>query len=466
MRRRIGLVGFGYIGENIYRRIVKAPDLDVAFVYTRDPRRLKDVPWSDVIEDLDDFATREADLIVEMAHPDITRRHGEAFLRKADYMMLSVTALSDAALEARLTRPAADAGTTLYLPHGALVGCDSLYEWREQWQEVTITFRKHPQNIDFSESGIDPAGIAKARPRSMTGRCAASRACSRATSTPSATCALGHGRSRPLPGHHGRRSRARRRDRRGRRRRPRRLSPRDRPSASRSSASPAPNSWSRSSTRSCSPPAATGHSPSSECCAELICLPGTFSLKCRRVSDRKVIMRWFLALIGGLMIAATGAGTADAQDKENILYLDLTSGRVVIQLRPDMAPKHVARIKELVREGFYNGIVFHRVIPGFMAQTGDPTGTGTGGSGKNLPAEFSQGALRARHDRHGAHPGPEQRRQPVLHHVRAGAAPERPVHGLGQGDRGHAVRRQDQAGRPPSNPDKIVKMRVAADVKG
>ena len=90
------------------------------------------------------------------------------------------------------------------------------------------------------------------------------------------------------------------------------------------------------------------------------------------------------------MIAATAAGTADAQDKENILYLDLTSGRVVIQLRPDLAPQHVARIKELARQDFYNGIVFHRVIPGFMAQTGDPTGTGTGGSGKKLPAEFSR----------------------------------------------------------------------------
>jgi len=162
VRRRIGLVGFGYIGETIYRRIVKAPDLDVAFVYARDPRRLVDVPWSDVIEDLDDFATREPDLIVEMAHPDISRQYGEAFLRKTSYMMLSVTALADAALEARLRATADEAGTTLYLPHGALVGCDSLYEGREQWSEVTITFRKHPQNIDFSASGIDPARITSA----------------------------------------------------------------------------------------------------------------------------------------------------------------------------------------------------------------------------------------------------------------------------------------------------------------
>ena len=76
-------------------------------------------------------------------------------------------------------------------------------------------------------------------------------------------------------------------------------------------------------------------------------------------------------------------------DKENTLYLDLKDGRVVIELLPKVAPKHVARIKELVRQGFYDGIVFHRVIDGFMAQTGDPLGTGMGGSGKKLAAEFN-----------------------------------------------------------------------------
>ncbi|HUA55887.1 MAG TPA: peptidylprolyl isomerase [Candidatus Sulfotelmatobacter sp.] len=75
---------------------------------------------------------------------------------------------------------------------------------------------------------------------------------------------------------------------------------------------------------------------------------------------------------------------------EDRLYLELDGGRVVIHLRPDLAPKHVARIKELARQKFYDGIVFHRVIAGFMAQTGDPTGTGTGGSGVKLPAEFSR----------------------------------------------------------------------------
>lgn len=76
-------------------------------------------------------------------------------------------------------------------------------------------------------------------------------------------------------------------------------------------------------------------------------------------------------------------------DLENTLYMDIPHGRVVIELRPDLAPKHVSRIKELAREGFYDGVAFHRVIDGFMAQGGDPTGTGSGGSGKKLVQEFS-----------------------------------------------------------------------------
>lgn len=77
-------------------------------------------------------------------------------------------------------------------------------------------------------------------------------------------------------------------------------------------------------------------------------------------------------------------------DPENTLIVEIPHGRVVIRLRPDVAPGHVARIKELAREGFYDGTPFHRVIDGFMAQGGDPTGTGTGGSKKpNLKAEFS-----------------------------------------------------------------------------
>lgn len=91
-----------------------------------------------------------------------------------------------------------------------------------------------------------------------------------------------------------------------------------------------------------------------------------------------------LALVVGISAPAL------ALDLENTLYLDLKDGRVVIEMLPQVAPKTVAHIKELVRQGFYDNTPIHRVIPGFMAQMGDPTGTGSGpGSGRNIPAEFS-----------------------------------------------------------------------------
>jgi peptidylprolyl isomerase len=105
--------------------------------------------------------------------------------------------------------------------------------------------------------------------------------------------------------------------------------------------------------------------------------------------------RALLALLPAAVSATAfiGVTMSDAAplDPENTLYLDLKDGRVVIQLLPDIAPKHVARVKELARKGFYDGTPFHRVIEGFMAQGGDPTGTGTGGSGEgNVPAEFTR----------------------------------------------------------------------------
>ena len=97
----------------------------------------------------------------------------------------------------------------------------------------------------------------------------------------------------------------------------------------------------------------------------------------------------FTLLIGMSLAMTDAAQGQSAPDPENVLVMELKDGPVEIEMRPDLAPKHVARIRELTREGFYDGIVFHRVIDGFMAQTGDPTGTGSGGSGKNLAAEFS-----------------------------------------------------------------------------
>jgi cyclophilin family peptidyl-prolyl cis-trans isomerase len=102
-------------------------------------------------------------------------------------------------------------------------------------------------------------------------------------------------------------------------------------------------------------------------------------------------MKLFIAVMALVLAAAVPAAAQKAADPQNTIYLDTKDGRITIRLNPDLAPKHVAQIKALTKQGFYDGIVFHRVIPGFMAQTGDPTGTGMGGSKlPNIPAEFSR----------------------------------------------------------------------------
>ncbi len=100
-------------------------------------------------------------------------------------------------------------------------------------------------------------------------------------------------------------------------------------------------------------------------------------------------MTKLMTLLAGIIFLAASPSNTQAVELENMLYLELKDGRVVIELLPDVAPNHVARIKQLAREGFYDGLKFHRVIDDFMAQTGDPRGNGTGGSGQNIDAEFS-----------------------------------------------------------------------------
>lgn len=175
-------------------------------------------------------------------------------------------------------------------------------------------------------------------------------------------------------------------------------------------------------------------------------------------------MRFLSMILGVFLMTATAASAQEFKDPENTLLLQLKDGTVAIQLRPDKAPKTVARIKELTRQKFYDGIVFHRVIEGFMAQTGDPTGTGTSGSGKNLKAEFND-----------------------LKHIRGTVSMARAANinsadsqfficfkpanfldgqytAFGQVISGMEFVDNITRGEPPANPDKIITMRVAADV--
>jgi len=158
-----------------------------------------------------------------------------------------------------------------------------------------------------------------------------------------------------------------------------------------------------------------------------------------------MIRKLFATLVAFFLLPIIAGAAADL---ENTLYLELKDGRVEIELRPDLAPNHVARIKELVREGFYDGVVFHRVIEDFMAQTGDPTGTGTGGSGQKLKAEFND----AKHLRgtvsmaRANHPDSADSQFFIV--FKPAPFLDRQYTRLGPGDLGHGVRRQHQEGRP------------------
>ncbi len=177
----------------------------------------------------------------------------------------------------------------------------------------------------------------------------------------------------------------------------------------------------------------------------------------------------FLLRSISLLLFVASAGVAEAKTKkkdlENMLYMELSSGRVVIKLRPDLAPKHVERIKELVRAKFYDGIVFHRVIPGFMAQTGDPTGTGTGSSDKpDLKAEFSDEPFKR------GTIGAARSASPDSANSQWFICLEPASHLNGQytvwGEITEGMDNVDKIakGEPPANPDKIITLRVAADV--
>jgi peptidylprolyl isomerase len=178
-------------------------------------------------------------------------------------------------------------------------------------------------------------------------------------------------------------------------------------------------------------------------------------------------MHRILTILGSLVVAMTLSAAATGQDLENTLYMDLEDGRVVIQLRPDLAPKHVARIKELTRESFYDGIVFHRVIGGFMAQTGDPTGTGRGGSDQpDLPAEFSSEPFQRGTIGMARTSDPNSANSQFFINF----APTPHLNGQytvwGQVVEGMDLIDQLAKGEPPAQPDRIVKMTVAADEPG
>ena len=163
-KARIGLIGFGYIGRYVYEQITTRPELglEIAFVHDLAAERLANLPNEIVLNNIDAFASRHPDLVVEMAHPGVSRQHGEMFLRETDYMPLSMTAFADEGLQQRLLDAARRAGTCLFVPHGAAVGLENIFEGRDLWEEVTMVMKKSPKNLDFSTAPqFKPAEITK-----------------------------------------------------------------------------------------------------------------------------------------------------------------------------------------------------------------------------------------------------------------------------------------------------------------
>ncbi|MCC7047476.1 MAG: peptidylprolyl isomerase [Alphaproteobacteria bacterium] len=181
---------------------------------------------------------------------------------------------------------------------------------------------------------------------------------------------------------------------------------------------------------------------------------------------------WAAALLLSAVVAVQAEEKVPPTDPANTVYMDILYGRVVIELRPDLAPKNVERFKELVRQKFYDGLTFHRVLAGFMAQAGDPKGDGSGGTGQNLPAEFSKekhvrgtvSMARKAND-------PNSADSQFFIVIRESNDLDgkytiigRVVAGMDHVDR---IKKGTKAldGRVVANPDKILQMRMAADVK-
>ncbi|CTQ62381.1 Peptidyl-prolyl cis-trans isomerase A precursor [Roseibium album] len=172
-----------------------------------------------------------------------------------------------------------------------------------------------------------------------------------------------------------------------------------------------------------------------------------------------------IAILASIVLVPA-ISSAQGTDPDNTLFLDLKDGRVVIQLRPDLAPNHVERIKKLTREGFYDGLTFHRVIDNFMAQTGDPKGNGTGGSSEpNIAAEFTDTPFRRGTLGMARAADPNSANSQFFIMFADGDWLNGQYTVFGEVVDGMQYIDNIALGEPPANPDKIVKMQIAADAQ-
>lgn len=173
-------------------------------------------------------------------------------------------------------------------------------------------------------------------------------------------------------------------------------------------------------------------------------------------------MRNFVLTLTTIIGITMTSAAANAETTSNTVYMDLEDGRVTIELKPELAPKHVEQIKTLVSEGFYDGIVFHRVIEDFMAQTGDPTGTGTGRSHlPNIPAEFTDAHFGRGTVGMARSANPDSANSQFFICFQECGFLDGQYTVFGQVTDGMEVVDAIEQGEPPLNPDKIITMKMA-----
>jgi peptidylprolyl isomerase len=189
--------------------------------------------------------------------------------------------------------------------------------------------------------------------------------------------------------------------------------------------------------------------------------------------DRRTVLSAAATLAAGPALAQAQPAPAPAvrPDPQNTIYMDTKDGRITIRLRPDLAPKHVAQVKALTKRGFYNNVVFHRVIDGFMAQTGDPTGTGMGGSDlPNIPAEFSREPFRRGTVGMARSSNPNSANSQFFIMFAEGSFLNGQYTVIGEVTGGmdvvDKIKKGDRANNGQvTNPDRIVKMQIMADAR-
>ena len=163
-KKRIGIIGFGQIGSFLYQEITQHPEygLEIAFVYEAIKEKVNRLPGDRVLERMEDFGERNVDLVAEVAHPDAVRMYGTLILERADFFMLSVTAMADPALEQKLKEVCGRYGRKLFIAHGATIGLDGIQDGKGGWETITITMKKSPKNLVFSNAKQwDPQKIDK-----------------------------------------------------------------------------------------------------------------------------------------------------------------------------------------------------------------------------------------------------------------------------------------------------------------